>query len=403
MAALSITGKVTWMHGAPSEPMASVLPQIIEGFRKKYPQSEPSLELASGNYQEKLRTMVAGGTPPEVFVGGDVWALPFDSFTLDLRPYIKRDAKVIEVDDFYPELTAASQIGGKFFGFARYFNLSLLYHNKKLFEGSAVASPTATWTWDAYMDAARKTTKREAATPQWGATVVTGWWGEWLIYVRQAGGDMFDNNDRPTKCTLHTPEALAGLQMYYDKVYKHQVAPPPGGAALPGGFAGGGFALEYGGHTGNWPKYRQSTDLSWDVTILPSGPKRRNGGELAIDALSVVQGSKNPDGAWEFVKYATSKEGIRIWTGAGLVPVRKSIADELWFKTAKAQRPAPQNLEAIAEGIKYAMPVPRHVNFQQLALQTIQPEIDLMLQNKQGPGDAGKAATENANRVLASG
>ncbi|WP_176079134.1 extracellular solute-binding protein, partial [Clostridioides difficile] len=37
--------------------------------------------------------------------------------------------------------------------------------------------------------------------------------------------------------------------------------------------------------------------------------------------------SKNKESAWEFIKYATGKEGMTIWTtGSGTLPSRKSIA-----------------------------------------------------------------------------
>ena len=47
-----------------------------------------------------------------------------------------------------------------------------------------------------------------------------------MIFVRQAGGRMF--NGDCSRCLLDAPEAIQGVQFYYDKVFKHGMSPRPG-------------------------------------------------------------------------------------------------------------------------------------------------------------------------------
>ncbi|MBI2938999.1 MAG: sugar ABC transporter substrate-binding protein [Chloroflexi bacterium] len=402
----SVAGKLVWIH-PPGEPWKTLNTQVIDSFKKKSPRIEVELLWApdpGSGYDTKLKTMIAGGTPPDIIYGGDVWVLNQNPIILDLRSYVQRDAKEIDLDDFYKELLDAAQVGGKFFGLPRYFNLSLLYYNKKLFDAAGVKNPSLDWDWDKFVDAAKRMTKKDAAGKpvQWGSGQTGGWWGEWLIWVRQAGGDMFDDNNKPTKSALDTPEAIAGLKAFYDKAYTHELAPKPG-SEIQGGFAGGAYAMDYGGHTSTWPVFNKSAGLDWDIEALPKGSKRRNGGELAIDAIIAEKDTKYPEAAWEFVKFATSKEAGRIWVGGGLVATRKSIAEEMWYKTAREKRNRPQNLEALSEGVKYAMPVPRHEKFLEIALKVVQPEVDLMMQNKQTPAKAGQTAAQKVNQFLATG
>jgi multiple sugar transport system substrate-binding protein len=53
--------------------------------------------------------------------------------------------------------------------------------------------------------------------------------------------------------------------------------------------------------------------------------------------LAIPKGSRNPEVAWEFIKYFTSPEGSEIWTNtACLVPARRSTAKAPYFKTEEA-------------------------------------------------------------------
>ena len=115
---------------------------LIEEFNKSYPNIKVNYVLIPfsswPDYITKLKTMVAGGTGPDVarlavegiqsFVA-DGMALPFDDF-------IAENADLMEelgVNDIHPNINAPFQIDGKTYGFAWDWNNIVMFLNKDVF------------------------------------------------------------------------------------------------------------------------------------------------------------------------------------------------------------------------------------------------------------------------------
>ncbi len=342
---------------------------------------------------------MAAGLTPDLFYCGDVWVAYLRPFLLDITPYVERDREEIQLDDFYPQLLKLCQVDGRYLYLPRYFNVSLLYYNVGMFRRAGLAPPTRDWTWDDYTTTSLAL-QAEYGTQKtlWASDIVTGWWGEWLIFVRQSGGDFFDATG--TRSGLDSPEAIRGLRQYYDKVYTHHIAPPPGFRPEKG-FAAGTFALSQGGHSGDWYWYRQVEGLEWDVQLLPLGPHGRAGGEVAVDAIGIAKTSKHPEAAWGLMKRVVSVDGIRQHAELGFPPVRKSVAAATLLKGDPGTRSeSPRHAEALYEALDDAMPIPRHADFIEIAIQLVQPEIDMMLEGKQTPEETAQRAARATNRFL---
>src|SRR5688500_1271644 len=273
--------EVTWMVGVgPDRPMYE---RLLARFHELHPDIRVRpIWVPGSQYQTKLKTLTAAGKPPDLFWTGDVWVAYQLPFLADLTDLVARDAAEIELDDFYPELLAAGRYDGRQILLPRWFNVALLYYNRTLFDAAREPYPTADWRWDDYLAAAKRLTRRapDGKVEVWGTSITTGWCGEWLIYVRQAGGDLF--TDDVNRCLLDSPEAIAGMQFYFDKIYTHRVAPRPG-FGPDQGFMSGKIAMELGGHTGNWINFNQHPGRDWDRQILPPGPVTRPGGAAAAD------------------------------------------------------------------------------------------------------------------------
>jgi multiple sugar transport system substrate-binding protein len=379
----------------PIEDDRPMVERLIARFELLHPEIQIEVRAVPGNqYEAKIKTLVAAGEPPDVFVCGDVTFPYLRPFVADLTDLCKRDAKEIDFNDFYAGVRKAFTIDGHIYFLPQAYNVSLLYYNKKLFRESSVAFPSADWTWSDYAKAGRELTKRESdgQVDQWGSTITTGWWGEWLTLVHGAGGDFFD--PRITTCTLDTPQALQGLTFYRDTIYKLGFAPAPGEGATTG-FRSNTFAMEFGGHTGNWKSYRQIPDLEWDVEALPKGPSGRRGGELSLTALGVSKSSVERVAAWQFVKFMSSKESIEAFARFGYPAARKSVASMPFY----AAQP-PFNKAALERAMESAEPDPDSPDFMEIALDLVQPEIDEMLSEDLPTRDAALRATRAANSFL---
>lgn len=378
---------VIWLY--PTDVNRPMIEDLVKRFEAENKDVHIDIRAVPGSqYQTKLKTLVAAGEPPDVFVCGDVFFAYLKPFLSDLSDLAKRDAKEVDIEDFYPAVQRAMEPGGKIYFLPQWFNVSLLYYNKRLFDAAKEPYPTANWSWQDYAGAAKRLTR----DGNWGSNVTTGWWGEWLTLVHGAGGDLF--NPAITKCTLDTPQAIEGLTFYRDTIGKYAFAPPPG-AGPSTGFASDKLAMDYGGHVGLWSTYRQIPSLDWDIEALPKGPSGRRGGEISLTALGISKDSPEREAAWRFLKFMSSKESIRVHAAHGYLPIRRSIAKE----TAGDKNP-PQNRKAVEIALESAEPTPSTPDFVEIALDLVQPEIDRMLTEGVPPADAAKSATKASNAFL---
>jgi multiple sugar transport system substrate-binding protein len=374
----------------------------IEALVRRFEAAHPDIRVKpmwvpATQYQTKFKTLAAAGQAPDLVECGDVWIAYMLPFMRDVSDFVARDAAEIQLDDFYPEVLKACQHEGRYYFLASGMNVSLLYYNRTLFDRAGVAYPTDTWTWDDYLAAGNAIMKLPDAGRGgvWGADLMTGWWGEWLIFVRQAGGRLF--NDDLTECLLDRPEAIAGLHMYIDRVYKHRFA-PESGFGPNNEFASGKLAMWYGGHTERWKTYNAIPGLDWDIQVLPIGPAGRTGGEIAVRAYGITRTSRHPEAAWELMKFMVTPDNLREQIKLGHLPVRKSLAEEMLNDPARTA--CPKNLAAVYRQIPYALPLPRSTDYIELSLSIIQPEVDRMIAGDLTPEEAARNATVAANRFL---
>lgn len=350
-----------------------------------------------GEYNVKLKTLAAAEQLPDLFYSGDVWLSYLRPFTRDITDLVERDAAEIGLDDYFPAIQRAMQLDGRYYILTEQMNLSLLYYNRRMFREAGVPEPTDQWTWDDLVAAGQALTRPGTADrpPIWGCSRVEGWWGEWLIYVRQAGGQLFSPDGR--RCLLNSPEAIAGLRFYLEKSSKYHISAPAGYEPF-NGFINGRLAMIVGGHVSYWLNYNQMPGLDWDVQLLPRGPVTRNGGELAMAGNSISRWSRHPEEAWALAKFLTRPEAIAGIVGRGALSVRRSVAEATM--AGHAPRPNPHNLEAAYRQFDFGEPIPHHPNYIELMSQIIQPEIDLMLLGELTPEAAARRATQRADAFL---
>jgi multiple sugar transport system substrate-binding protein len=97
----------------------------------------------------------------------------------DLTPLIERDKW--DTSDFIPEVFAIYNVEGKQYGIPFLTTGSYVYYNMKLFDEAGVPYPPSdwndkSWTWDAFLETAKKLTKNpdDPSTAVYGG--VNGLW-----------------------------------------------------------------------------------------------------------------------------------------------------------------------------------------------------------------------------------
>ena len=363
--------------------------------------------VGGGQIVGKQDTMIAQRNAPDIIVGGDTHLNNQYKYLEPLDELMERDAEEVDGDDFFPQLMERLSRDGTTYYLPEYFNTSLLYYNKSIFDaynadpnnaGDPVEYPQDDWTYEEFLATAKKLNISSGDTfSQYGCYSTIGWWGEWLIHVRQAGGDIMKDG----LVILNTPEAKAGFQRYYDKMYgENKVSQAPGQSDY-GGFSGGKFAMVYGGHVSSWSSYKRLPDFQWDVVTLPAVNGNKKGGELAVNGLGVYKGSAAKEVAWGFIKYLTRKRSAEEWSEFAFAPPRIS-GEQALTAIPKAERPYPQNIEAVyatlTEGYSMSLPTERYYTYVQNTI--IQNVVTRILEGEFSISDGLDKATSDANNYI---
>ena len=341
--------------GSPKE--GEVWNQIARAYEAQNPDIKVDVQLSDwDSYWEKLRVLIAGGTPPDVFAMSPPLYLDWQSrnVLLNLQPWIDADPAML--DGVYPVTLQAYQTPEGYFGLPRDFQTIVLYYNKAMFDAAGVAYPTDIWTWDDLRAAAKLlTTDRDGdgKIDQWGFTA-DAYGPEALIapMVRSYGGDLVDV--AAGKTLLGSDEAKAALAMI-DGLYADGSMPNDQQVESLGWdpFLAGGAAMTLSGH---WsvPDYA-ALAFPWDIVAIPLGPKGRVTTTNSAGFV-VSKDTKAPDAAVGFVKFATGIEGQTLAATIGLaVPIREAVAQsDAYLK----QTSAPINHALFIDALAYAVPLP---------------------------------------------
>ena len=308
------------------------------------------------DYFTKLKTVWAGGDAtaiPDVLF---LWPTPSyaaKGVLENLQPYIKSSG--YNLDDYWPYLLDSARYNGDVYGLPRDIEAHALYYNKKLFDEAGVTYPTDKWTWDDLLAAAAKLTKKDAngRVTQY-ALGMEG--GKWPIWVGQAKGMVLDDLVNPKKCTLDTPEAMKGLQFFYD-LMNSEYAMRSATLSQQGGdqavFETGQVAMIIQ-NSSRVSSFNANANLDYDVAAvpIPKGGQRwdMNGGA----AWAMSAGGDNKEMAWEFLKWLQSAGGGEsIYTKNGeIFPALQSVANSQDFLGVAK----PANRKAFVTGAQSAKP-----------------------------------------------
>lgn len=399
-------GKITVLLDNKDRPFFEKIITKYEAFYVEEGYKVNPIWTAGSDLHSNQATKIGAGSPPDLLVGGDMYTELYSRSLLDLNPYIERDKDELKMDDFIDGIMERLKDSSHRTVFLpRYFNVSLLYYNKNLFDqskaellqGDLTPPPADTpesemhyphvdWTINDYFKAAGILTKQGANDEytQWGSSMVGGWWGEWLIHLRQSGGDIFNADGYVDFNNEHGRNAL---QIWRDKAYGNQALNRPKISVSPGQTDFGGFqalkvAMEYGGHTASWSRYDSLPNLKWGVTLLPAGLEKRAGAEYAIEGIGIYKNSPDVEAAWAFIKFLSSQQGISDAVENGYLAVRKSVL------TALVDSPFKQRSQLAVDAINpngpygdYAMTLPTVEYFSDITINIIEPILALMLAN----------------------
>jgi sorbitol/mannitol transport system substrate-binding protein len=230
----------------------------------------------------------------------------------DLNKYAKADPKY-DVDDLIPSVRKALTDQGKLYAVPFYGESSFLMYRKDLFEEAGLTMPEHP-TWTQVADFARKLKTGDRAgiclrgLPGWGEqlapldTVINTFGGRWY--------------DPDWNAQLNSPEATKAVRFYLDLVKEagEPGAPNAGFSECLTAYSQGHAAMWYDATSAATSLEDPKVSNVVGKTGYVAAPvmETKSSGWLWAWSLAIPKTSSNPDAAWKYVSWATSKEYIRM-------------------------------------------------------------------------------------------
>ena len=295
-------------------------PKLVELFKQKHPGSDIDIKVEVGPatgtggdpYYQKFLVMMAGGDVPDIVLTGDIIVgqfVPRNAY-LDLQPLINRDN--YDLSGFIQSgVDNCTNPGGAQGIFCLPYEPTgkAMFYNRKIFDEVGISYPDKSWDWNRTLEAAKKMVKMDSRgrVTRFGYATNPMWWGQIFGWIDQNGGHYLTQDMKKT--LIDEPAAIEAIQWHADMMTVHKVSPTPSlneqeprAAMLVSGKVGMAWGTHY-----DIPAMKDNAQNEWAVAYLPKG-KNSRGYFLWLHSFAIPTMSKNPDEAWEVLKFFVSPD-----------------------------------------------------------------------------------------------
>jgi sorbitol/mannitol transport system substrate-binding protein len=399
--------------------------KTLEQFKGDFESTHPGISLnllvlPENQIRDKVTTDIATNAAQFDLVTIGMYEVPLwakNKWIDEVGTNLQQDANY-DFNDLIPSIRKGLEYDGKLYAAPFYGESSALFYRQDILQ-KAAAQLTEKPTWDEVAAAAKAV---HNPPNQFGICLrgLPGW-GEQLApmdtVINTYGGRWFDEN---WQAQLSAPESSAAIKFYIDTI---KTAGQPG--ATQAGFTEC-ETLMVQGKVGMWYDATSAADLVFDPKQNPSASNmamayapvkdKPDSGWLWAWAFALEANSKNKPAAYEFLKWATSKDYVNLVaqkSGWGAVPsgARISTYDQAGYKDyakafaaitldsiEKADPTHPTIKPVPYTGIQFVQ-IPE---FQDLGTRVSQ-EFAGAMAGQQSADDAIKKANDYANQVAKQG
>ncbi|CAM4383210.1 sugar ABC transporter substrate-binding protein [Paenibacillus alkaliterrae] len=322
--------------------------QMTKSMIEKFEEENPNITIEyfayePSSYWPKISALAASGNLPDVFEMSsgyvDEWASK--GLLHNIQSMVDRD---IDKNNYFTSVFNAVKYPdketGDMYAFPYAWVTTVLYYNKDLFDAAKLEYPKKEWTWDDFLNAAKKLTidkNGDGKTDQWGLYLF-GRYAHIEPWVYQNEGRLL--NEDKTKFELNA-NGKEALQFLTDLTVKHKVSPSPKditGIKQDEMFGQGKVAMWVDGSFAiDGTRKTVGDNFNWDITTIPRGPNWKEDMTYGWpDNISISKNSKHAEEAWKFIKFMSGKDRpIETYSG-GKVPIYKPTANQqAWLETDK--------------------------------------------------------------------
>jgi len=365
------------LEGLPTE-------TVLKNFQSKAQNVKLTVDTLGQNYEEKMRTLLAAGTPYDIHRVNDDYVRGNGTKGLmtDLMPFYKRDkVKREELWDFHYNFPIHE---GKSWAWATGNQPRVLFINKTLFQNKGVQAPLFDkwdppgWTWEDMVSAAQRLTDTSNPDrPTFGVNIYadTGFEQTFLVNFGVEEGIYSKDGKR---WTMATPKGIEAMQAIIDLTCRLRVQRPfnhgEGGSGVSGAtlFTQGRLAMHYSTMTAMRNFRRDIKDFDWDIAPVPKKERRVTEGSLIC--YCVPKETKNADGAWQVLQHMTSEDSGRIFAEQQYyIPANKSASTK--YIVAKPGE-KPEHVKLFVESMTQYNTLPNFTSNTERARQIYRPELN---------------------------
>lgn len=346
---------VTFLNWEETEGMP--LGKAIEEFQRLNPDIVVEVQptVTGDGYDTKMRTVLAGNNPPDVFRINDDYVQEFteNGTLVDLAPFAEQDG--LTESDFAPEVYNFGRQGdGRLTSWQLGYQPAMVFYNKDMFAAAGVDLPPTTWssdgwTWEDFLAAARELTDGQQ---QYGAVVSASTNYE-QTFAHNNGSPTGIWSEDGTGFTLADPEGLEAVQWVTDLTCQHQVQPPWAELLQANSniqmFAQGKVAMVFE-RVGSIPYLRETiTSFDWDIAPPPAGTADQ-ATEASVICFGIPEKAQNQEAAWKLLSFLASPDGGQIVAqGGSFVPVNIEAAEQLYANSTEK----PEHSDLLAESANH--------------------------------------------------
>ncbi|HET6319249.1 MAG TPA: extracellular solute-binding protein [Chloroflexota bacterium] len=324
----------------------SIMQAWLERVKRVYPNIKTELTDLAARPDTRAAAF-ASNTYGELFMG-DLTVNPTQNATIyqDIDPTLK--SLRFDTNSIY-DIPVLTHYGGKRYGTLVQLNSWVWVYNKSMFKTNGVAEPTAKWTWNDHLDAAKRLAK--PADNKWGMQVVGDNPFQWFW---QAGAEYVAKDGKSSLFT--TKECVNVLQWLIDIAQKFHVGPTfSENKAQAPKFVNGVMATDQLSAPGHPLNSQINNQFEWDVMPTPKHPTSGKPAPMLVTGgpMLVTQKATQHDNLREAVQALVefyNKEVQQLYNDGSRnptsLPALKSVAN-----SAEALKPPPQNLKVVVDQI----------------------------------------------------
>jgi sn-glycerol 3-phosphate transport system substrate-binding protein len=296
--------------------LSNEMQRLISEFNKEHPDINVT-PVYTGSYDDtnlKTRAAIQAGHSPAVVImsANFIREYVINNDITALDPLIAADGQTNDayMDQFWAPLRQNAMADGHVYGAPFQNSTPVMYYNVQAFREAGLDPDHPPATWQEWVDAAKKLTKRDGNTvTRYGLMMVSTYDTlGWLVsgFAMSNGGEYY-NTGYGGEVYYNTPSALGAVQFMDDLVHKFHVMPE--GVTDPNAVGAAFFsgrAAMIVNSTGALSFVRENMKQPYRVAFVPRA--MRNAVAIGGASLIIPRGNspERQKAAWTLIKWLTS-------------------------------------------------------------------------------------------------